>query len=48
MNQVVELYGVPTSKLLSDLEWLSLVDQQHCPYLGRKCTKFAKVSQMSQ
>lgn len=41
MNNLLELYGVPTGSL-GPGDWRELVDQQQCPYLGRTCLKTRK------
>ena len=37
---IAELFGHPTST--SDLDWTSIVQEQHCPFLGRRCYKVRK------
>jgi len=41
MTRILELYGVPT-RLGSEAHWKSVVDQEICPYLHRKCIKVRK------
>src|SRR5690242_6277995 len=40
MRQIIELYGVPTS--ITDADWTSIIVNEHCPYLKRKCIKVRK------
>ncbi|WP_129632506.1 NotI family restriction endonuclease [Candidatus Oscillochloris fontis] len=40
MSNVFELFGVPTFKANED--WESLVEQQYCPYLEKRCIKIRK------
>lgn len=39
-NDIAEIYGVSTDN--SGTDWASLIDEQQCPYLGRKCLKNRK------
>lgn len=41
MNQIAELYGIPTHPN-EPVDWLKIYDQQHCPYIAGKCTKIRK------
>lgn len=40
MKQVLELYG--SSTLGEDTKWECIVDSQHCPFTGRRCSKIRK------
>jgi len=40
MSKVLELFG--HSKNLSDEDWRTIVEEQHCPFLGCKCFKVRK------
>lgn len=41
MSKVVELFGHPTA-FAADRDWISLINTQRCPYLGRRCLKTRK------
>ncbi|MEA3340713.1 MAG: NotI family restriction endonuclease [Chloroflexota bacterium] len=41
MNKVLELYGIST-RSDGEVDWASVLIQQFCPYLGRKCAKNRK------
>ncbi|HEU0002407.1 MAG TPA: NotI family restriction endonuclease [Ktedonobacteraceae bacterium] len=41
MTKILELYGVPTRSGL-EVHWESVVEQEICPYLHRKCLKVRK------
>ena len=40
MSKVLELFGHSTH--LPDEDWKTIVEEQHCPFLGRKCFKVRK------
>ena len=40
MRQIIELYGISTS--VTDADWTSIVINESCPYLKRKCIKVRK------
>ncbi|PDW04786.1 NotI family restriction endonuclease [Candidatus Viridilinea mediisalina] len=40
MTSIVELYGVSTAIIEKD--WVNIVNNEHCPYLQRKCIKVRK------
>ena len=40
MKQVLELYG--SSTLSEDTNWECIVDSQHCPFIGSRCSKIRK------
>lgn len=39
MTDVLELFGESTAKAM---DWKTIVERQHCPFLGRKCIKIRK------
>jgi hypothetical protein len=40
MSNVTELYGVSTKR--DDIDWQAIVNQETCPFLGRRCVKRRK------
>ncbi|MDY3563335.1 NotI family restriction endonuclease [Gemmata sp. JC673] len=42
MNEVAELYGLPTDYEPAGQTWAGVVSAQQCPYLNRKCLKNRK------
>ena len=41
MTKIAELFGIPTSNT-EDIDWETLVENQQCPYISRKCIKVRK------
>lgn len=41
MTKILELYGVST-RSMEEPNWHTIIDQEHCPYLQRKCLKTRK------
>ena len=41
MNKILELYGVST-RSTSNVDWKTVVAEEFCPYLQRKCLKVRK------
>ena len=42
MSKIVELFGRPTNS--AHVDWRSVVSEQSCPYIGRRCYKVRKSS----
>jgi len=40
MSKVVELFGI--SKTEANVDWSQVVEEQHCPYLQKRCIKIRK------
>ncbi len=40
MSKVLELFGMPTTD--DSVDWQEIVENQHCPYIGKRCIKVRK------
>lgn len=41
MSKIEELFGVYT-KINTNVDWLKIITEQHCPYINKKCLKNRK------